>query len=119
MSDLNQLQSVPNDVNMPEITCKSLTDKHIIFIIQSNIDRSMSREKVAVILEDCCKDQLPIHIDLSKVELMSSAFIGTLISFKKRYPDKQFFISNPNHIALEMLRINKLDKLFPIHFDKE
>lgn len=111
-------QPVPENTNMPQINCEHLSDKHIITILQENVDRSASYKDVSNILETCTNDSLPIHIDLKKVELISSAFIGTLMAFKKRFPDKEIVFINVNHTTTEIFRVTKLDTVIKILSNK-
>jgi hypothetical protein len=59
-------------------------------------------------------DVKEIHVDISEMDYGCSAFLGLIISVKKKYPDVDIKIFNPNDLLLELLSIQEFKRYFSI-----
>ncbi len=82
--------------------------------VTGEIDRLCGSKLMAAL--DKAKDSEEIHLDLSLIGYVGSAFVDTLVMFRNRLPenDAKIRIINPSPDVLEIFRITNLDRIFPV-----
>ena len=82
-------------------------------LLDENLIKQIEQEITGIINEENQKNML---LDFSRVEFMSSSFLGLLVKIHKRISEKngQLKLCNINKKIREIFKITRLDKIFQI-----
>jgi anti-sigma B factor antagonist len=92
-----------------------------IVAIEGVIRLGESARKFSAYLEDLLKEGVPsVLIDLSAIDHVDSTGLGELVGYLQRFTEegRRLALLNPHRRILNLLKLTKLDEVFPIYQDR-
>jgi anti-sigma B factor antagonist len=91
-------------------------DGYSVVMLTGDVDLSHSPQARKVILE-CLSKQQPLMVDLSQVDYIDSSGVASLVEGYQlsRKKDVDFGLVGVSEAAMNVLRLARLDQVFPIY----
>ena len=92
-----------------------------IVTIEGVIRLGESARKFSAYLEDLLKEGVPsVLVDLSAIDHVDSTGLGELVGYLQRFTEegRRLALLNPHRRILNLLKLTKLDEVFPIFHDR-
>ncbi|MCA1806134.1 MAG: STAS domain-containing protein [Xanthomonadaceae bacterium] len=95
-------------------------DGYAVVRLTGEVDLNHSPEARRVIL-DCLQKQMPLLVDLSSVDYIDSSGVASLVEGYQLSRSRQldFGLIGVSDAAMNVLRLARLDKVFPIYASLE
>lgn len=94
-------------------------DVLVVFLTETEIRDEMEIQRIGDELSELVKEAKKLVLDFDAVQFMSSAMIGKLVTLNKdaKARDIEFTMRNVGPTILEIFRITRLDRVFPLEND--